>query len=659
MRAQIALVLILAIAPLRGVSAQDAAGWVGKRVLLQFGSVLRVGNDVVDNQKLTANARGGLRKLDRIYRVEQVNGPWLWLQAEGVGIAGWVPAAEVIPFDQAIDYFTNQIRANPANDAAYISRGHIWRDRQEFDLALADFNEALRLDPGSEVCWCNRGNAWSDKKEYDKAIADYTEAIRLDPKDALAYYNRGIAWYAKKDYDKALADYNEAIRLDPKDALAYYNRGIAWYAKKDYDKALADYNEAIRLDPKDATAYNNRGSAWSDKKEYDKAIADYNEAIRLDPKDATAYNNRGIAWSDKKEYDKALADYTEAIRLDPQYARAHFSRALTCLVNRQAGAIDGAKRVLELESGNGDLSTFSVIVGSLAARMGKDESSAKELLGPLAAKLDTGKWPYPIVRYLRAELDESTLLALATDDDKRTEAHCYLGLDRLAQGQPDRAVVHFHWVKEHGNTSYTEYAIAIAELDRAATTPAAPTARKSARPARTTPARKSARPARTTPAPVINTDGQADSAKLYGTILYVPTADIEARFGANPEPLASYIIALRKRTNAIMAQAEPTSAKGLLVAVGIKEGRRTKVWCQVIEGELPTPLLRTLERELSDVESVALKQGPAAVGLKFALNGKTPAAFPAAPDRWTDAAQSTRSKKIIPPDDLFKIIWPD
>jgi hypothetical protein len=108
-----------------------------------------------------------------------------------------------------------------------------------------------------------------------------------------------------------------------------------------------------------------------------------------------------------------------------------------------------------------------------------------------------------------------------------------------------------------------------------------------------------------------------------------------------------------------MAQAEPTSAKGLLVAVGIKEGRRTKVWCQVIEGELPTPLLRTLERELSDVESVALKQGPAAVGLKFALNGKTPAAFPAAPDRWTDAAQSTRSKKIIPPDDLFKIIWPD
>jgi tetratricopeptide (TPR) repeat protein len=613
MRAQIALVLILAIAPLRGVSAQDAAGWVGKRVLLQFGSVLRVGNDVVDNQKLTANARGGLRKLDRIYRVEQVNGPWLWLQAEGVGIAGWVPAAEVIPFDQAIDYFTNQIRANPANDAAYISRGHIWRDRQEFDLALADFNEALRLDPGSEVCWCNRGNAWSDKKEYDKAIADYTEAIRLDPKDALAYYNRGIAWYAKKDYDKA----------------------------------LADYNEAIRLDPKDATAYNNRGSAWSDKKEYDKAIADYNEAIRLDPKDATAYNNRGIAWSDKKEYDKALADYTEAIRLDPQYARAHFSRALTCLVNRQAGAIDGAKRVLELESGNGDLSTFSVIVGSLAARMGKDESSAKELLGPLAAKLDTGKWPYPIVRYLRAELDESTLLALATDDDKRTEAHCYLGLDRLAQGQPDRAVVHFHWVKEHGNTSYTEYAIAIAELDRAATTPAAPTARKSAR------------PARTTPAPVINTDGQADSAKLYGTILYVPTADIEARFGANPEPLASYIIALRKRTNAIMAQAEPTSAKGLLVAVGIKEGRRTKVWCQVIEGELPTPLLRTLERELSDVESVALKQGPAAVGLKFALNGKTPAAFPAAPDRWTDAAQSTRSKKIIPPDDLFKIIWPD
>jgi hypothetical protein len=108
-----------------------------------------------------------------------------------------------------------------------------------------------------------------------------------------------------------------------------------------------------------------------------------------------------------------------------------------------------------------------------------------------------------------------------------------------------------------------------------------------------------------------------------------------------------------------MAQEEPASARGLLVAVGIKEGRRAKVWCQPVEGTMPAPLLRTLERELAEVEPPALKKGPAGFGLKFGLNGKLPSAFPEAPDRWTDAAQSTRSKVIIPPDDLFKILWPD
>jgi hypothetical protein len=39
--------------------------------------------------------------------------------------------------------------------------------------------------------------------------------------------------------------------------------------------------------------------------------------------------------------------------------------------------------------------------------------------------------------------------------------------------------------------------------------------------------------------------------------------------------------------------------------------------------------------------------------------GKTPSRFPEVLDRSTDAAQASRSKKFIPPDDLFKILWPE
>ena len=201
--------------------AADTTGWVGKRIILQFGSVLKVGNQVVDNQKLKASVSGGLKQTSRIYRVERVDGPWLWLKAEGEGTAGWIRAAEVVLYDQAIDYFTNQIRSNPASEQAYTARAHIWKDKGEFDIALADYNEAVRLDANSEVTWNNRGNAWASKAEYDKAISDYDQAIRIDPKYSTAYYNRGIAWRNKKDLDRAIADYTLAISNDPTYSKTY------------------------------------------------------------------------------------------------------------------------------------------------------------------------------------------------------------------------------------------------------------------------------------------------------------------------------------------------------------------------------------------------------------------------------------------------------
>jgi tetratricopeptide (TPR) repeat protein len=347
MRASIGLTVLLALTVPRVLRAQDGSGWIGERVVLQFWSVLRVGHQVVDNQTLEATSRGGLRGAFRIYKVEQVNGPWLWLKGENERVAGWILAAEVIPYDQAIDYYTNQIRANPSNVEAYLSRGHIWRGREEYDLALADYNGALCVNPGSEVCWCARGNAWYDKKQHDKAIA--------------------------------------ATRIDPK-----------------------------------------------------------------------------LLWP-------------------------YFNRAAVCLIRRQKGVTESVKRVLELEKGKGEDSAYAVILGWLAARVDKDDSRAKEFLGPLAATLNASQWPYPIVRYLRGELDEAGLLAQASDDDKRTDAHCYLGLDLLVKGQREGAIEHLRWVKDHGNSTFAEHAVASAELDRLGAGPVATregtTTRQAAQPA--------------------------------------------------------------------------------------------------------------------------------------------------------------------------------
>jgi tetratricopeptide (TPR) repeat protein len=286
-----------------------------------------------------------------IYTVARVDGDWLWVTWQN--IEGWLPVNQVVPFDQAIDFYSQEIRANPGRSAAWWGRGIIWREKNEIDLAIADLSEAIRLKPSASA-YNLRSSLRKAKREFDKAIADANEAIRIDPGFALAYNYRGIAWRERKEYDKAIADYSEAIRLKPSWEVAFCNRGNAWLDKKEYDKAIADSNEAIRLDPKFGRAFGVRGDAWSAKKEYDKAIADYNEAIRLDPEPAMSFNNRGNVWRLKKDFDKAIADFNESIRLDPKLRLAFSNRAwiwATCpdaKLRNGRTAVESATRSCEL-----------------------------------------------------------------------------------------------------------------------------------------------------------------------------------------------------------------------------------------------------------------------------------------------------------------------
>jgi tetratricopeptide (TPR) repeat protein len=232
------------------LQAQEDEGWLGKRVVQKY-----------DTFRLGLGGQGVVPKMIHTYRVEKVNGQVLWIRVEGQGPSGWAPADQVVPVEQAIEFFTDYIRTHRTEAFGYVMRARIWR---------------------------------MEKKDLDRALTDYGEAIRLDPTRAWVYVGRATAWHAKKEYQKAIADFNVAIRLDPQDPVNYLDRAITWRALKEEDKAIADCNEAIRLDPKLPNAYITRGRAFKEKQEYDAAIADYSEAIRLDSKFGLAHNN--LAW---------------------------------------------------------------------------------------------------------------------------------------------------------------------------------------------------------------------------------------------------------------------------------------------------------------------------------------------------------------------------
>jgi hypothetical protein len=141
--------------------------------------------------------------------------------------------------------------------------------------------------------------------------------------------------------------------------------------------------------------------------------------------------------------------------------------------------------------------------------------------------------------------------------------------------------------------------------------------------------------------------------------LYVPIPELEDRFGKDVEPLADYIKALEKKTGELVGPEKEAKAKGLLIAVGIKSKTKTRVWCQAIEGEVPPKLLEKLETELAKVKGIDLKKSPAGFAMEIKLFGRTPTKFPKFPDVWVEAAKKSNAMLLIPPDELFKNIWPD
>ena len=401
--------------------------------------------------------------------VEQVNGHWLWLVAEGLSVKGWAPAANVILIDRAIDYITRQIDANPGDAAKYVWRANVWLELKEFDIAIADFNEAIRLDPRSAgVAYQGRGRAWCDKKNYDKAIADCNEAIRLDPGYALAYLTRGVVWSDKKDYDKAMADYNEAIRLDPGYARAYNGRGNAWNAKKDYDQAIADYNEAIRLDPGFAHAYNSRGNAWMPRRITTRPLPTTTKPSGSTPGLHTPTTVVAMPGAPRRITTRPLPTTTKpsgsilgmhlptTVVAMPGAPRRITTRPLPTTTRPSGSTLgmhmpiataawhfslpdrrkvgDDARKVLELEGWRGEYSQYAVLWGYFGLRRAGNADAAKRLLDDAAARCDTTAWPYPVIRYLRGELDQTAELAAASDNDEMTVARFYLGLDLRSKG---------------------------------------------------------------------------------------------------------------------------------------------------------------------------------------------------------------------------------
>ena len=231
---------------------------------------------------------------------------------------GSISRSDVIPFADAINFFTDDIQRKPTAEN-YCIRGTIWRLKREYDIAIGDYNDGIRLDAHYQPNFSGRAEAWIAKRQFDKAAADYNEAIRLNPRDPRAYFGRGYARECMFDDDHAIHDFSVAAQLDPHDYAAFHHRAYVYMHKHDNTSAIFDFTQAIAVKP-NGDSYFQRGCLFLQNKAYDRALADFDAVIRIDPKFAFAYRLSAsirATCSDAKLRDgkKAIKDATKACEL--------------------------------------------------------------------------------------------------------------------------------------------------------------------------------------------------------------------------------------------------------------------------------------------------------------------------------------------------------
>ena len=169
----------------------------------------------------------------------QLNGVWavpgnhygedilqLWMQAQ-------MPDAS----DASLDAADLKVLLEDDKAAAYVYRGLVNMERENFYDARDDFESALAVEPELKEALFNLALTQEKLRKPDDAIKTYDKLLSIDNKFVDAWHNRGCLKLDKDDFNGAVKDFESALAIETINADAYNDIAVAYFRRKKYDDA--------------------------------------------------------------------------------------------------------------------------------------------------------------------------------------------------------------------------------------------------------------------------------------------------------------------------------------------------------------------------------------------------------------------------------------
>ncbi|MBO4779985.1 MAG: glucosaminidase domain-containing protein, partial [Selenomonadaceae bacterium] len=150
----------------------------------------------------------------------------LWMQAQ-------MPDAS----DASLDAANLKVLLEDDKAAAYVYRGLVNMERENFYDARDDFKSALEVEPELKEAIFNLALVQEKLNKPDDAIKTYDELLTIDEKFVDAWHNRACLKLAKNDFKGAISDFESALAIETINADAYNDIAIAYFRQKKYEDA--------------------------------------------------------------------------------------------------------------------------------------------------------------------------------------------------------------------------------------------------------------------------------------------------------------------------------------------------------------------------------------------------------------------------------------
>jgi tetratricopeptide (TPR) repeat protein len=304
--------------------------------------------------------------------------------------------------------------------------------------------------------------------KLDKPL-ELEDTVSKTLSEAEVEYHLGDLLLRSFRFDEAAEHLQKSATLDANFAPARVSLGLTRLYQRRPAEAQKILSDALALDPRNPLAHYHYASTLQAENKLEEAAASFRQAIALKPDLAGAHSALGRIYRDLRRNEEALEAYNQAVRYAPDVDSHYQSRAYVNLqLGRGNGASFDARAFIQLQGWSDDSAPYLALAAYFGYRQKGRAADAAKILAEATAKTDAtaAAWPRLVCKYLAGELTAADLLKQATDNDKLTEAHTYIGLDLSLNNKRDDALPHLRWVRENGNRNFVEYPLAVTEAER-------------------------------------------------------------------------------------------------------------------------------------------------------------------------------------------------